>query len=211
MPQPADTQGQAEQKLPFCAVEVPQPADTQGQAEQKLPFCAVGAPQPADTQGQAEQKLPFCAVEVPQPADTQGQAEQKLPFCAVEVPQPANTQGHAEQKQRLSGREAAILSALVEGASNKLIAYQLKITEATVKVHVKAILRKISESRIEPRRQIWALNRQSPAKLDAGEGGSLLTQTSLGYGRGESPLIAPRASEVSSVGAGLRSALRVLD
>ena len=143
VPQPANTQEEADQKLLLYAVEVPQPADTQGQAEQKLPFCAIELPQPADTQGQAEQKLPFCAIELPQPADIQGQAEQKLPLCAVEVPQPANTQGQAEQKQRLSGREAAILNALVEGASNKLIAYQLKITEATVKVHVKAILRKI--------------------------------------------------------------------
>ena len=150
VPQPQDTQGQAEQKLPLCAVEVPQPANTQGHAEQKLPLCAVEVSQPANTQGQAEQKLPLCAVEVSQPANTQGQVEQKLPLCAVEVPQLANIQGQAEQKPRLSGREAAILDALVEGASNKLIACQLKITEATVKVHVKAILRKIRGQESNP-------------------------------------------------------------
>jgi two-component system, NarL family, nitrate/nitrite response regulator NarL len=44
---------------------------------------------------------------------------------------------------QLSAREAAILKALVQGASNKVIAYRLCITEATVKVHVKAVLRKI--------------------------------------------------------------------
>ena len=57
---------------------------------------------------------------------------------------------------QLSGREAAILNALIQGAPNKLIACQLKITEATVKVHVKAILRKI---RVTDQTQaaIWAL------------------------------------------------------
>lgn len=43
---------------------------------------------------------------------------------------------------RLSGREQQILHWLVEGASNKHIARQLGVAEATVKVHVKAILRK---------------------------------------------------------------------
>ena len=63
----------------------------------------------------------------------------------------------------LSRREAAILNALVQGASNKLIAYQLKITEATVKVHVKSILRKIQ---VKNRTQaaIWALNHNAPPK-----------------------------------------------
>ena len=60
---------------------------------------------------------------------------------------------------QLSGREAAILNALVQGKANKVIAYQLSITEATVKVHVKAILRKI---RVQNRTQaaIWALHNQ---------------------------------------------------
>ena len=43
----------------------------------------------------------------------------------------------------LSAREAEILSSLMEGTPNKLIARKLHVTEATVKVHVKAILRKI--------------------------------------------------------------------
>ena len=43
----------------------------------------------------------------------------------------------------LSVREAEILSSLMEGTPNKLIARKLHVTEATVKVHVKAILRKI--------------------------------------------------------------------
>jgi two-component system nitrate/nitrite response regulator NarL len=43
----------------------------------------------------------------------------------------------------LSGREAQILHFLTQGASNKLIARDLGVAEATVKVHVKAILRKV--------------------------------------------------------------------
>ena len=41
----------------------------------------------------------------------------------------------------LSPREQEILQALVTGASNKLIAIKLGITEATVKVHLKTLLR----------------------------------------------------------------------
>jgi len=79
---------------------------------------------------------------------------------------PSDTRQQAEPGLQLSGRETAILNRLVQGASNKVIAYQLQITEATVKVHVKAILRKI---RVKNRTQaaIWALNCQAtPKNLD---------------------------------------------
>lgn len=58
---------------------------------------------------------------------------------------------------RLSPREESILRYLVEGESNKAIARKIDIAEATVKVHVKAILRKI---RAHNRTQaaIWGLN-----------------------------------------------------
>ena len=45
--------------------------------------------------------------------------------------------------RRLSSREAEILHCLTEGAPNKMIARKLDVAEATVKVHIKAILRKI--------------------------------------------------------------------
>lgn len=56
---------------------------------------------------------------------------------------------------RLSSRELAILRLFMEGASNKVIARQLAIAEATVKVHNKAILRKL---RLQNRTQaaVWA-------------------------------------------------------
>ena len=62
--------------------------------------------------------------------------------------------GHAP---RLSARQQAILRCLAEGDSNKTIARKMDMAEATVKVHVKAILRKI---RVNNRTQaaIWAMN-----------------------------------------------------
>ena len=58
---------------------------------------------------------------------------------------------------RLSPRESEILSHLVDGHSNKGIARILGITEATVKVHLKSVQRKI---RVDNRTQaaIWALS-----------------------------------------------------
>jgi two-component system, NarL family, nitrate/nitrite response regulator NarL len=58
------------------------------------------------------------------------------------------------------------LRGIVEGASNKVIARKIDITEATVKVHVKAILRKV---RVRNRTQaaIWAMKHAgevNPAK-----------------------------------------------
>jgi DNA-binding NarL/FixJ family response regulator len=57
----------------------------------------------------------------------------------------------------LSPREKSILRRLIEGDSNKSIARKIDIAEATVKVHVKAILRKI---RAQNRTQaaIWGMN-----------------------------------------------------
>jgi DNA-binding NarL/FixJ family response regulator len=58
---------------------------------------------------------------------------------------------------QLSPREKSILHCLIEGDSNKCIARKIDIAEATVKVHVKAILRKI---RVQNRTQaaIWGMN-----------------------------------------------------
>jgi len=44
---------------------------------------------------------------------------------------------------KLSKRETVILHSLMGGDANKVIARKLEITEATIKVHVKSILRKI--------------------------------------------------------------------
>jgi two-component system nitrate/nitrite response regulator NarL len=57
----------------------------------------------------------------------------------------------------LSEREQTILICLADGSSNKVIARKLDTAEETVKVHMKAILRKIG---VKNRTQaaIWALN-----------------------------------------------------
>ena len=67
----------------------------------------------------------------------------------------------------LSPREKLILTCLIDGDSNKYIARKLEITEATVKVHVKAILRKI---RVQNRTQaaIWGMNNQPRRQSDSG-------------------------------------------
>ena len=66
---------------------------------------------------------------------------------------------------QLSPREKSILRCLVEGDSNKCIARKIDIAEATVKVHVKAILRKI---RVQNRTQaaIWGMKNGSPASAN---------------------------------------------
>jgi two-component system nitrate/nitrite response regulator NarL len=61
---------------------------------------------------------------------------------------------------RLSARQQSILRCLVQGDSNKTIARKMAMAEATVKVHVKAILRKIQ---VHNRTQaaIWAMSNGS--------------------------------------------------
>jgi two-component system, NarL family, nitrate/nitrite response regulator NarL len=59
---------------------------------------------------------------------------------------------------KLSAREAQILGCLREGAPNKAIARKLDITEATIKVHVKAILRKIGAAN-RTQAAMWASQR----------------------------------------------------
>ena len=57
--------------------------------------------------------------------------------------------------QKLSQQETRILRCLMQGESNKIIARRFDITDATVKVHIKAILRKISV-RNRTQAAIWA-------------------------------------------------------
>ncbi|MBL0404079.1 response regulator transcription factor [Microvirga aerilata] len=59
---------------------------------------------------------------------------------------------------KLSARETEVLSYLKEGTPNKVIARQFDITEATIKVHVKAILRKIGVAN-RTQAAMWASER----------------------------------------------------
>lgn len=60
-----------------------------------------------------------------------------------------------EKSVGLSDRETEILQWLLRGASNKVIARHLTITEATIKVHVKSVLRKIKVGN-RTQAAIWA-------------------------------------------------------
>ena len=78
--------------------------------------------------------------------------------CAVGLAAKSAVDGTESDYRRyaLSEREEQILKALVRGYSNKMIARMHLVTEATVKAHMKAILRKI---RVANRTQaaIWAV------------------------------------------------------
>lgn len=58
---------------------------------------------------------------------------------------------------KLSAREIEILSCLSEGDANKVISRRLQISDATVKVHIKAILRKLHVSN-RTQAAIWAVS-----------------------------------------------------
>ena len=72
-------------------------------------------------------------------------------------------------RKGLSPREVQILRCLLSGNSNKMIANHLNITEATVKVHLKSLLRKINASN-RTQAAIWAMNNgigEQPAAAQA--------------------------------------------
>lgn len=69
------------------------------------------------------------------------------------------TQSKAMDSVRLTEREREILTLIAVGYSNKLIAQRLKITEGTVKVHVKHLLQKLQlNSRVEA--AVWAVRHE---------------------------------------------------
>jgi two-component system nitrate/nitrite response regulator NarL len=74
---------------------------------------------------------------------------------AIRSPSPASAVGNL--RAPLSGRETQILRCLQDGLPNKTIARDLDMAEATVKVHLKALLRKIN---VENRTQaaVWSMN-----------------------------------------------------
>jgi two-component system nitrate/nitrite response regulator NarL len=74
----------------------------------------------------------------------------------------------AEVAHRLSAREVAILECLMHGDSNKLIAKKFQIAEATVKVHIKAILRKIRAAN-RTQAAIWAMSNLTPQDTEKPE------------------------------------------
>lgn len=98
--------------------------------------------------------------------------ESILPFEVLRSLMDAGPQNHSQPLQdntaepkhsdlkgcKLSVREEEILGCLTKGEPNKVIARKLDITEATIKVHVKAILRKIGVSN-RTQAAMWASQR----------------------------------------------------
>lgn len=62
------------------------------------------------------------------------------------------------ENANISAREVEILQGLIRGDPNKIISRSLSITEATVKVHVKSILRKLHVAN-RTQAAIWAVTR----------------------------------------------------
>jgi two-component system nitrate/nitrite response regulator NarL len=90
---------------------------------------------------------------------------QQASHNGVGIFMPTNDRSAAETANRLSPREAQILRHLMQGASNKLIARELGLAEATIKVHLKAILRK---AKVANRTQaaMWAQQHMNLAAND---------------------------------------------
>ncbi len=68
---------------------------------------------------------------------------------------------NAQSCKSLSSRECQILHELAEGHANKVIAYNLNLSEATVKSHLKSLLRKLG-FRNRTQAAIWALTHHAP-------------------------------------------------
>lgn len=69
----------------------------------------------------------------------------------------------ASELDSLTGREVEILQCIAKGMSNKVIARELDISDGTVKVHVKHLLKKLGlRSRVEA--AVWMVNQQSEGK-----------------------------------------------
>jgi two-component system nitrate/nitrite response regulator NarL len=77
-------------------------------------------------------------------------------WATGQLRQSGNTIETGKMLEVLTQRETEILGCLTEGAPNKMIARQLGITEATVKIHVKSLIRKIG---VQNRTQaaLWAI------------------------------------------------------
>ncbi|MEE1655760.1 response regulator transcription factor [Microvirga sp. CF3062] len=111
-------------------------------------------------------------------SDTRYETDTWKETSAITVPPnhvPLTLESQDSPIRTLSSREAEILQCLMQGAPNKVIARKLDVAEATVKVHIKAILRKI---RVANRTQaaMWAVNHLSAG---GGEASSLHSSESL--------------------------------
>ena len=99
-----------------------------------------------------------CRIGSSEKADMSGSARLEPTSTVATQYHPTIHQSSTQVVHGLSRREEQILRSVVRGHSNKMIARTCGVTDATIKVHMKSILRKI---RVENRTQaaIWALER----------------------------------------------------
>ncbi len=95
--------------------------------------------------------LSFCSASEPP-----GSEAELIPFPGSAGHGLASSKRTHEREVVLSQREAQVLRWLVDGASNKVIAREMQITETTVKAHIKGLLRKVRASN-RTQAAVWAL------------------------------------------------------
>ncbi len=83
-----------------------------------------------------------------------------IPFPVIAGRSSAPAKPMGERDVVLSQRETQVLRWLVDGASNKVIAREMQITETTVKAHIKGLLRKIRATN-RTQAAIWALENKA--------------------------------------------------
>jgi two-component system nitrate/nitrite response regulator NarL len=91
-------------------------------------------------------------------------AKEHIDFVGPPPALPPAASPEFRNSSNLSPRESQVLTSVAEGKSNKLIARVCRISEATVKVHLKAILRK-TKAHNRTQAAIWAIRhgfRDSP-------------------------------------------------
>jgi DNA-binding NarL/FixJ family response regulator len=81
-------------------------------------------------------------------------------FVPPEAPGPCDPDPAAADGTRLTRREKAVLALLDHGQANKLIAYRLGMSESTVKIHIRNILRKMGATNrtqaVYQARKLWS-------------------------------------------------------
>lgn len=100
-----------------------------------------------------------------------------VPFPTLAGQGPLSPKRTQEREVVLSQREGQVLRWLVNGASNKVIARELQITETTVKAHIKGVLRKVRANN-RTQAAVWALGNNVRVLGDSGQS-TLLTHAGV--------------------------------
>jgi two-component system nitrate/nitrite response regulator NarL len=114
------------------------------------PHAAVPGPKPTNAPTDAPSSDPVEVDQVVEATSDMGRAP------SPEGAPAENESALPREGPKLSDREAQVLDGIVKGLRNKVIARSCGITEATVKVHIKSILKKINAAN-RTQAAVWAL------------------------------------------------------